>query len=155
MKEKILIVCDHAGYELKVKITEYLKSKYDIVDYGAHDAEPVDYPDYAHKVSKEISKNKIRGILICGTGQGMAMVANKYENIRAGVIAVNESCEEITKLLRNHNDCNVLCLGARFLTEENAKKVVDIFLNTEFDGNKPGGERHKRRVEKIKVQETL
>ncbi len=139
---KLAIGADHAGYALKEKLKEKLLSLgYDIDDVGTVSDESVDYPDYAKRVAKKISDSEIeKGILICGSGIGMAIAANRYPNVRAAV--AND--EESAKLSRQHNDANILSIGSRFVEDEQADKIVDSWLNTEFEGG-----RHKRRVDKM------
>ncbi len=140
--KKICISSDHAGYEIKEFIKEMLiKSKISITDLGPFFNKSVDYPDYAKKVSNRISKRKSDiGILVCGSGTGMAISANKTKGIRAAVGYNIKS----TQLSRQHNNANVLCLGSRLTKKKNIKKIIKIFLNTKFEGG-----RHKRRVKKI------
>lgn len=142
MKEIIPIASDHAGYELKNKVIEHLKSKnFDVKDFGTYSSDSVDYPDFAHKVGSAVNKGEYqRGIVICGSGNGVQMTVNKYPNVRCAL------CwnEEIASLARQHNDANIISLPARFINEETALKIVDIYLTTPFEGG-----RHMRRVEKI------
>ena len=140
--KKICISSDHAGYEIKEFIKEHLiKSKISIIDLGPFLKKSVDYPDYAKKVSNRVSKRKSDiGILVCGSGTGMAISANKTKGIRA---AVGYSIKS-TQLSRQHNNANVLCLGSRLTKKKDIKKIIKIFLNTKFEGG-----RHKRRVKKI------
>ena len=139
---KIGLACDHAGYEYKELLKEYLYSKgKEVKDFGCYSLESVDYPDFIHPLAKEISnKNEEKGIVICGSGNGVSMVANKYEGVRAAL------CwnKEIASLSRQHNNANVLSLPARFLTTEEAIEIVNTFLETDFEGG-----RHERRVNKI------
>ncbi len=139
---KICISSDHAGYETKEFIKDLLiKSKISIVDLGPFLNKSVDYPDYAKKVSNRVSKRKSDlGILVCGSGTGMAISANKTKGIRAAVGYNIKS----TQLSRQHNNANVLCLGSRLTKRKDIKKIIKIFLNTKFEGG-----RHKRRVKKI------
>jgi len=139
---KICISSDHAGYETKEFIKDLLiKSKISTVDLGPFLNKSVDYPDYAKKVSNRVSKRKSEiGILVCGSGTGMAISANKTKGIRAAVGYNIKS----TQLSRQHNNANVLCLGARLTKRKDIKKIIKIFLNTKFEGG-----RHKRRVKKI------
>lgn len=134
---------DHAGLELKQKLKEYLQAKtYHIVDLGVFKSEPADYPDIAHEVAEKVRENAgSRGILVCGTGIGMCMTANKTSGVRAA----NPESEQTAEMARKHNDANILCLGARVISEEKAKKLTDIFMQTEFEKE----ERHERRVKKI------
>ena len=140
--KKICISSDHAGYEIKEFIKETLiKSKISITDLGPFVKKSVDYPDYAKKVSNRVSKRKSDiGILVCGSGTGMAISANKTKGIRAAVGYNIKS----TQLSRQHNNANILCLGARLIKRKEIKKIVSIFLKTKFEGG-----RHKRRIKKI------
>ena len=139
---KIFISSDHAGFKLKEIIKNYLKiKKVKFEDLGPKDDSSVDYPDYAHKVAKKVKLNKSNvGILVCGSGTGMNIAANKHKNIRAAQCFNLKS----TKLSRLHNDANIITLGSRLITKKNALKFVGVFLNTKFDGG-----RHLRRVKKI------
>lgn len=136
------VACDHAGYELKEKVITYLKSLgYTVVNFGTDSTESADYPDFAHPLGQAITEGKVnRGISICGSGNGISMVLNKYDTVRAALCWE----EEIVVLARQHNDANVLSLPARFIPESKALEMVKIFLDTEFEGG-----RHLRRVEKI------
>ena len=140
--KKICISSDHAGYEIKEFIKEHIiKSKISIIDLGPFLKKSVDYPDYAKKVSNRVSKRKSDiGILVCGSGTGMAISANKTKGIRAAVGYNIKS----TQLSRQHNNANILCLGSRLTKKKDIKKIIKIFLNTKFEGG-----RHKRRVKKI------
>ena len=140
--KKIVIASDHAGYSLKEYIKNFLlKKKISIKDVGTKNDESVDYPDYAHKLSKILKKNKKAiGVLICGSGQGMIMTANKHKNIRAALCYNAES----TKLSRLHNDANIITLGSRLISKKNALNYLKIFLKTKFEGG-----RHKKRIKKI------
>lgn len=142
MEEIIPIASDHAGFELKNKVIEYLKDKGFLVkDYGTFSAESVDYPDFAHKVGSAVNKGEYnRGIVICGSGNGVQMTVNKYPAVRCAL------CwdVELAALARQHNNANILALPARFISEEKALQCVDTFLSTDFEGG-----RHQRRVEKI------
>ena len=140
--KKICISSDHAGYKTKEFIKEHLiKSKISTIDLGPFFEKSVDYPDYAKKVSNRVSKRKSDiGILVCGSGTGMAISANKTKGIRAAVGYHIKS----TQLSRQHNNANVLCLGSRLTKKKDIKKIIKIFLNTKFEGG-----RHKRRVKKI------
>lgn len=142
MKEIIPIASDHAGYELKEEVKKYLSSKnIETKDFGTFSTESVDYPDFAHLVGSAINRGDYPiGIVICGSGNGVQMTVNKYPNVRCAL------CwnEEIAKLARQHNDANIISMPARFVSTELALKMVDIFLNTPFEGG-----RHLRRVEKI------
>ena len=138
----IALGADHAGYEFKEKIKELLASlKLEYRDFGTTSTESTDYPDYAHAVAQEVSTGKAeRGILVCGTGIGMAITADKHEGVRA---ATSESVAA-ARLSRQHNDANVLTLGARITPWETVKEIVTVFLTTEFEGG-----RHQHRIDKI------
>ena len=140
--KKIFISSDHAGFKLKESIKAYLKNKkVKFVDLGPKDDHSVDYPDYAHKVAKKVKLNKrYIGILVCGSGTGMNIAANKHKNVRAAQCFNLKS----TKLSRLHNDANIITLGSRLISKKNALKFVSVFLNTKFDGG-----RHLKRVKKI------
>ena len=140
--KKIIIASDHAGYSLKEYIKKFLlKKKLLLKDIGTKNEDRVDYPVYAHKLSKIIKNNRnIIGVLICGSGQGMIMTANKHKNVRAALCYNVKS----TKLSRLHNDANIITLGSRFISKKNAIKYLNIFLKTKFEGG-----RHKKRVKKI------
>lgn len=140
---KIAIAADHAGFVLKDSLRETLSAAgHEVLDFGAYSGESTDYPDYALAVAERVAGGEAgRGILVCSTGTGMAIAANKVAGVRAAV-AFNE---EGVRLTREHNDANVLALGARFLSAGEAARLVNIFLTAEFDG----GARHARRIEKI------
>ena len=140
--KKIFISSDHAGFKLKESIKAYLQNKkVKFKDLGPNNNSSVDYPDYAHKVARKVSLNKSNvGILVCGSGTGMNIAANKHKNIRAAQCFNLKS----TKLSRLHNDANIITLGSRLITKKNALKFISVFLNTKFDGG-----RHLRRVNKI------
>ena len=140
--KKICIASDHAGYELKEKIKDYLiKKSISVIDLGPFSKSSVDYPDYAKKVAKRLLLNKSdAGILICGSGTGMSITANKFKGIRAAQ-CYNKTC---TILSRQHNNANVICLGSRMLKYKEAFKYVMYFLNTKFESG-----RHKKRLNKI------
>ena len=139
---KIAIAADHAGFALKEKLRQQLADEgHEVVDFGTASTESCDYPDYAQPVAARWRRGvSDRGILVCSTGIGMAMAANKVDGVRA---APAQSEDEV-RLTREHNDANVLTLGAKYLDEERASELIDIFLNTEFTGG-----RHARRVAKI------
>lgn len=133
---------DHAGPEYKKAIVNHLESKgITVHNYGTDTKDSVDYPDFVHPVAKDVNDSKVDyGILICGTGNGVTMTANKYPNVRAGLCWMNE----IAELARQHNNANIICIPARFTSIPQAVKMVDTFLETAFEGG-----RHQRRVEKI------
>lgn len=139
---KIAIASDHRGYHLKEKVISLLKAKgHEVVDDGPATDESVDYPDFAALVASKVSDGTVdRGILICGTGLGMAIAANKFPRVRAAACS-----DEVTaELSRRHNDLNVLCLSGDLLSSRTTERVVEIWMDTEFEGG-----RHKRRLEKI------
>ena len=140
--KKIFISSDHAGFKLKETIKDYLRNKkVKFEDLGPMNDDSVDYPDYAHKVAKKVKLNRSNvGILVCGSGTGMNIAANKHKNIRAAQCFNLKS----TKLSRLHNDANIITLGSRLITKKNALKFISVFLNTKFDGG-----RHLKRVKKI------
>jgi ribose 5-phosphate isomerase B len=133
---------DHAGFELKESVLAMLKEKgFEVKNFGTYTAESVDYPDFVHPLATELQENKLdMGIVICGSGQGVCMTANKYPGVRAALVWT----AEIAGLTRQHNDANVICLPARFVSDADAKQMVLTFLETDFEGG-----RHQRRVEKI------
>ena len=139
---KIAIGNDHAGTDYKFSIVAHLKSKnIEVINYGTDDNESVDYPDFVHPVAKDVEQNKVDlGILLCGSANGVAITANKYQNIRAGLCWTNE----IVSLIKQHNNANILCIPARYTTEDEIITMVDTFINTDFEGG-----RHQRRVDKI------
>jgi ribose 5-phosphate isomerase B len=141
-KLPIAIGADHAGFEYKEQIKKHLELKgIKVEDFGTHSAESTDYPDYAHPVAQMVEEGKAgAGILICGSGNGVCMTANKHSQIRAAL------CwnEELALLARQHNNANIICLPSRFIDLSQAEKMVNVFLNTAFEGG-----RHERRVNKI------
>jgi ribose 5-phosphate isomerase B len=142
MKNEIMIASDHAGFELKSQIVSKLKD-INWKDMGPSSTASVDYPDFADLIGSYIQKNpNEKAVLICGSGQGMCMRANKYPNVRAALVYNSE----IAQLSREHNDANVLCLGARFMDFDQAQKIIKIFFETPFLGG-----RHQQRVDKIKA----
>lgn len=143
MKEIILIGSDHAGFRLKEKVKKYLqKNKFKFVDFGVFDQRPFDYPDIAVKVAREVAKsNKRKGVLICGTGTGMVIAANKVNGIRAAMCYDTYSA----KMAREHNDANILCLRGRRFWDKKAINIFKVWINTKFSNKK----RHKRRIKKI------
>ena len=141
MNENIVLASDHAGFELKEIIKKYLiKKRKKVLDLGTNNNNSVDYPDFAHMLSKKIKTKKQLGILVCGSGIGMDMAANRHKNIRAALCYSAEA----TKLSRQHNNANVMALGARLTKKNVALKYVDIFLKTNFVGG-----RHLKRIKKI------
>ena len=140
--KKVILASDHAGFKLKEEIKKFLiKKRKKVLDLGTKSTNSVDYPDYAHLLSKKISNDKNQfGILVCGSGSGMSMAANKHKNIRAALCYDTKS----TKLSRLHNNANVMTLGSRLIAKNDALKCVNTFLKTDFVGG-----RHSRRVKKI------
>ena len=140
--KKIFISSDHAGFKLKEHIKSFLKKKkYSFIDLGPDNDNRVDYPDYAHSAAKKVKINKnYRAILVCGSGIGMNIAANRHKNIRAA------QCYNVksTKLSRLHNDANIITLGSRLLSKKNALNCISIFLKTKFEGG-----RHTKRIKKI------
>ena len=139
---KIAIAADHAGFELKEKLKQKLaRDGYQVADFGTDSTESTDYPDYAQRVAREVGEGRAdRGVLVCGTGVGMAMAANKVAGVRAAPLW----SEDEARLAREHNDSNVATFGARLIDDARASQLMDVFLNTEFSGG-----RHARRVAKI------
>ena len=140
--KKIFISSDHAGYSLKEQIKKKFKKKYIFLDLGTDNSKvSVNYPDYAHKLCKKVANgNKNIGILVCGSGMGMSMAANKHKKIRAAVCYSPKN----TKLSRLHNNANIITLGSRLTKKNTAFKCIDVFIKTKFEGG-----RHKKRVRKI------
>ena len=140
--KRVILASDHAGFKLKEEIKKFLtKKKQEVMDLGTKNTNSVDYPDYAHLLSKKMGKNKNQfGILICGSGAGMSMAANKHKNIRAALCYNTKSA----RLSRLHNNANVMTIGSRLIKKNVALKCVSTFLKTNFDGG-----RHLRRVKKI------
>ena len=141
-KETIPIGSDHAGYELKQKLVARLEALgYDVQDVGTNSSASTDYPDFAHPVASRVEHGEARrGVLLCGTGLGMSYAANRHPHVRAAVAWT----PEIAELSRLHNDSNILVLPARFVSEEDATRILETWLTTPFEGG-----RHERRVEKI------
>ncbi len=143
MKE-LAIAADHAGYEMKEFLKEALNKEYSLKDFGTFSAESMDYPDVAHPFAQSISQGQYqRGIILCGSGNGVNMVVNKYPQIRSALCWK----EDLAVLARQHNNANVIALPARFIDKDEALKIVNAFLHTDFEGG-----RHQRRVEKIAIK---
>ena len=142
---KIAIGNDHAGYEMKRVLIDWLEEQgYEVKNYGNDSPEPADYPDFMHPVSASVEKGEFDfGVLICGSGQGASITANKHQGIRATLCWM----PEIAELARSHNDANIICLPGRFLEKETAIKILRAFLNTPFDGG-----RHQRRIDKVPLK---
>lgn len=140
---KVVIASDHAGFELKEMVKKEFSTRFEFEDLGTYSTDSVDYPDFAHPLAAKVAADpSLFGILICGTGNGMIMTANKHADVRAGLCW----SPEIAALARQHNNANVLAMPARFITPETAFEIVKTFFNTEFEGG-----RHQRRVEKINL----
>lgn len=139
---KISIGSDHGGFLYKEEVIKYLKSLgHEVIDCGTYSLDSCDYPDFAYKASLLVSNKEVdRGIVICTSGEGVCITANKQKGVRCGLIYN----DEVSKLTRQHNDCNMVAFGAKFFTLEQVKKWIDNFLNTEFEGG-----RHLKRVNKI------
>ncbi|MCH2235934.1 MAG: ribose 5-phosphate isomerase B [Crocinitomicaceae bacterium] len=138
---KVPIGCDHAGYDLKEKVKSWLENKgYEVDDKGAYSSDSVDYPDFGHAVAKTVVEDGIKGVVICGSGNGINMTVNKYAEIRSALCWTRE----IAELARQHNNANVVAIPARFISEEVALDIIDAFFSTDFEGG-----RHERRVNKI------
>jgi ribose 5-phosphate isomerase B len=146
MSELIPIAADHAGFELKEQLEQRLRERgFEVKDLGTDSPSSTDYADFAHPLARLVSSGESkRGVLLCGTGLGMAYVANRYPNVRAAVVW----SPEIAELARRHNDANVLVLPARFLSPEDAERILEVWLSTDFEGG-----RHARRVDKIEREE--
>lgn len=146
MKERIPIASDHAGFEMKEKISAALTALgFDVHDLGTSSPASTDYPDYGHPLAEQVSTGEVsRGVLMCGTGLGMSYVANRHPHVRAAVAWT----PEIASLARKHNDANVLVLPARFISEEDGVAILKAWLTTRFEGG-----RHERRVEKIELED--
>ncbi len=142
--EKMLVPigCDHAGFKLKERIKEHLINKgYEVEDFGCHSEESIDYPDFGHPVASKVEQNKnMLGVLICGSGNGINMTANKHAGVRSALCWK----KELAELARLHNNANIIALPARFISEEDGIEMIDTFFETEFEGG-----RHERRVDKI------
>lgn len=140
-KIKIAIGADHAGFEYKEILKSFLSDSYEVKDFGTHSLDSVDYPDFAHPVASAVeSKAFSFGILVCGSANGVAITANKHQHIRAAICWL----DELAGLARKHNNANILCVPARFVSEDLAKQMATTFLTTDFEGG-----RHGARVEKI------
>lgn len=144
MNDKIGIACDHAGYEMKELLVGYLDAMgYEVLDFGTHSPESVDYADFAHPLAEAIEAGELqRGIGLCGSGEGMAMTLNKHRGIRAGLCWNTD----VATLIRRHNDANVLVLPARFVGNDEAVAMVETFLGTAFEGG-----RHENRIAKMAI----
>jgi ribose 5-phosphate isomerase B len=144
MKHTIAIGSDHAGFSYKAAVIDHLKQNgFEVQDHGTFSEASCDYPDYAHAVSTAVEKEEaVKGVLICGSANGVAITANKHQGIRAAICWE----KDIASLARQHNDANIICIPARFVNIDLACEMVDLFLSTEFEGG-----RHLNRVQKIKI----
>lgn len=139
--KKLAIACDHAGFDYKEIIKKHLSEKYELKDYGTYSNDSVDYPDFVHPAASSVENGENElGILICGSGQGVAITANKHQQIRCALCWDSE----LAALAKQHNNANMVAIPARFVSEEKALEIVDTFLKTEFEGG-----RHQNRVDKI------
>jgi ribose 5-phosphate isomerase B len=138
----IVIGCDHAGYDYKTQLVPWLKQQgWQVNDLGTYAPDSVDYPDYVHPLAVSVEKQESAfGILICGTGNGVCMTANKHQGIRAGLCWATD----VAKLVRQHNNANIICIPARFVALPAAQDMITIFMTTEFEGG-----RHQNRINKI------
>jgi len=142
---RLPIASDHAGFELKQKLIEYLQGKFEVTDFGCESCDSIDYPDYGFALAQSVVDGKFPcGILLCGSGVGMSIVANKVDGVRAALC----HCPEFARLSRQHNNANILVLPARFVSFELAQEIVDAWLATEFEGG-----RHQKRLDKITAYE--
>ncbi|MEZ5072628.1 MAG: ribose 5-phosphate isomerase B [Bacteroidales bacterium] len=141
---KVAVGNDHAGYRIRQVVLEWLMERgHEVLDFGSASPESVDYPDHVHPVAEAVKRGDAEvGILVCGTGQGVSMTANKHQEIRAALCWI----PEIASLSRSHNDANILCLPGRYVEENVAKDILDAFFSTEFEGG-----RHERRIRKLPV----
>ena len=139
--KKIAIACDHAGFEYKELIKKFLEDQYEVQDFGTYSKDSVDYPDFVHPAATSVEKGENEfGILICGSGQGVSITANKHQEIRCALCWM----PELAELARQHNNANMIAIPARFIAAELALDIVEKFLNTDFEGG-----RHQNRVSKI------
>jgi ribose 5-phosphate isomerase B len=143
--KRIAIASDHAGFERKQVVIDHLKSLgFEVKDFGAYSPESSDYPDWAHPLANAIDKGEFeKGVTLCGSGNGINMTANKHQGVRSALCWT----PEIAALAKQHNDANVLAIPARFVTDDEARAIVDAYLNAEFEGG-----RHQTRVDKIPVK---
>ena len=142
---KIAIGNDHAGYEIKMVVLDWLREQgYEIKNYGTDSPDSVDYPDFAHPVAAAVEKGEFdQGVLICGSGQGVSMTANKHKGIRAVICWI----PEIAELARSHNNANILCLPGRFVDKQTTIKILENYFSTDFEGG-----RHQTRINKVPVE---
>ena len=145
MDKKIGIACDHAAYDLKEFLVGYLSTKgFEVKDFGTYSEESCDYPDFAHALGEAIDNGELeRGVALCGSGEGISMTLNKHQSVRAALCWI----PEIAKLSRQHNNSNVLSMPARFITNDEALEMLNVWLETEFEVG-----RHQRRLDKMPLQ---
>ena len=145
MDKKIGIACDHAAYDLKEFLVGYLSTKgFEVKDFGTYSEESCDYPDFAHALGEAIDNGELeRSVALCGSGEGISMTLNKHQSVRAALCWI----PEIAKLSRQHNNSNVLSMPARFITNDEALEMLNVWLETEFEGG-----RHQRRLDKMPLQ---
>ena len=145
MDKKIGIACDHAAYDLKEFLVGYLSTKgFEVKDFGTYSEESCDYPDFAHALGEAIDNGELeRGVALCGSGEGISMTLNKHQSVRAALCWI----PEIAKLSRQHNNSNVLSMPARFIPNDEALEMLNVWLETEFEGG-----RHQRRLDKMPLQ---
>lgn len=138
----IPIGADHAGFQMKQMLISYLQERgFEVEDFGCFSEDSIDYPDFAHPVAEKVASHPgMKGILLCGSGNGISMTANKHQEIRSAICWT----PEIAALARQHNDANIVTLPARFISEETAREIIDVFFSTDFEGG-----RHQRRIDKI------
>jgi ribose 5-phosphate isomerase B len=140
-RQKVVIGCDHAGFEMKEHIKKHLSDRFEFTDKGTFSADSVDYPDFAHAVALAVESGEFeKGILLCGSANGVAISANRHKGVRAAICWM----PEIATLARQHNNANILCIPARYVGDDDTYKMIDIFFTTAFEGG-----RHLKRVEKI------
>lgn len=142
LAKPIAIGCDHAGFEYKIEVIKYLNGKgYQMMDFGTYSSGSVDYPDFAHPTANSVEKDEVAfGILICGSANGVAITANKHQKVRAAICWQ----KDIAELARKHNDANIVCLPARFISLHLSIDIIETFMQTPFEGG-----RHQQRVEKM------
>ncbi len=145
MSTKIGVACDHAGYQMKELLVGYLAAKgFDVVDYGCHSEESIDYADFGHALGRGIECGEVKlGVGLCGSGEGMSMTLNKHQGVRAGLCW----CEDVARLIKEHNNANVIVLPARFVDNDLAVAMVSEWLNASFEGG-----RHQARIDKMPLK---
>ena len=144
-KIKLYIASDHAGYEMKIKLIKALGKKYDFIDLGCHSTDGVDYPKYAFALSKKVLKDKINGVLVCGSGFGMSIAACKVKGIYCTCVVK----PEMAHLAKEHNNCNVIALSGKWVSLKDNIKIINNFVNAKFDAKDPANKRHVKRLKLI------